>query len=106
MIIRHKFGVSYQFLSFCLPTFSSEIRANASSKILDMPYSNRRSTFFPPCFLDWKMRKLRKMNVPVTPYEVGRDELLGCWLRVERVQRRTGVPYVTLYDYPNRKPIR
>ncbi len=46
MIIRQKFGVSYQFLSFCLPTFSSENRANASSKILDMPYSNRRSTFF------------------------------------------------------------
>ncbi len=77
-----------------------------SSKLLKMPYSSCRSTFLTPCLLELKKQMLRKMDVPVTPYEVGRDELMAGWLCVERVQRRTGVPYVTLYDYPKRKPIR
>jgi hypothetical protein len=53
--------------------------------------------------------QLREMNircVPVTKYDVRRVHMPGGWFLVERVTRRTGIPYVTLYDYPKRQPIR
>jgi hypothetical protein len=53
--------------------------------------------------------QLREMNircVPETKYDVRRVHMPGGWFLVERVTRRTGIPYVTLYDYPKRQPIR
>jgi hypothetical protein len=51
-------------------------------------------------------REMKIRRVPVTKYDVSRVHMPGGWLLVERVARRTGIPYVTLYDYPKRQPIR
>jgi hypothetical protein len=51
-------------------------------------------------------REVKIRRVPVTKYDVRRVHMPGGWLLVERVARRTGIPYVTLYDYPKRQSIR